>query len=161
MPTKIKRPGIGRKLKHIDLEVTRECNLRCRHCSASSKKRGLELSENQIKEILEQARGLGLEKVGLTGGEPFLVREKIKNIGNFAVNELKTPIHIHSNGTKITKQDAEWIKNIDAEITVPLYGNIASIHEKITDVEGRSSKLAEDLIILSMLERMFAFIWCQ
>ncbi len=126
----------GRRLKHIDLEVTRVCNLKCAHCSASSKTRGTELSIEQIKEILQQAKNIGLEKLGLTGGEPFLVRDKLKEIGDFSVKELGIPIHIHSNGTVITRQDAHWIRELDAEITIPLYGSIPSIHDKITKIDG-------------------------
>jgi radical SAM protein with 4Fe4S-binding SPASM domain len=90
------------------------------------------MSVEQIKKILRQAKSMGLEKIGLTGGEPFLNRRKLKALANFAVNEMKIPIHIHSNGTEISKQDAKWIKSIDAEITIPLYGNTASIHNSIT-----------------------------
>lgn len=90
------------------------------------------MTVKQVKKLLRQAKIMGLKKLGLTGGEPFLNRKKLKAIADFAVHDLKIPIHIHSNGTKITEQDADWIKSIDAEITIPIYGNKASIHNSIT-----------------------------
>lgn len=126
----------SRRLAHVDLEITRECNLECIHCSASSKNRGEEMSIDMIEKILEEVKKIGLQKVGLTGGEPFLNRDKLIKIGNFTCNNLNIPIHIHSNGTKITTQDAEWIKNLDAEISIPIYGNNSKLHDSITGRTG-------------------------
>jgi radical SAM protein with 4Fe4S-binding SPASM domain len=89
-----------------------------------------------IEKMLVEARSMGLETAGLTGGEPFLSRERLTRIGSFCRDELHIPIHIHSNGTRITKQDAEWIKHKGAEITVPLYGSSATIHDRITNIRG-------------------------
>jgi len=125
-----------RKLAHIDLEITRRCNLNCVHCSAASKNRGEEMPVQSIEKTLEEAKSMGLEKVGLTGGEPFLNKEKLMRIGNFCRDDLLVPIHIHSNGTKITAQDAEWIKQTNAEITIPFYGDSATIHDGITNTKG-------------------------
>jgi radical SAM protein with 4Fe4S-binding SPASM domain len=125
-----------RKLAHIDLEVTRKCNLSCIHCSASEKERGEEMPIKTVKKLLKEAISIGLERVGLTGGEPFLCKEKLMQIGNFCRNELNIPIHIHSNGTRITSQEAEWIRQTDAEITIPFYGDTATIHDSITNKKG-------------------------
>lgn len=125
-------PDARRGLSHIDLEITRKCNLKCIHCSAASKTRGEEMSVDFVKKTLREAKSMGLEKVGLTGGEPFLNREKLMKIGSFCREELGVPIHIHSNGTLISEQDAEWIKRMEAEITIAVYGNTATIHDAIT-----------------------------
>jgi radical SAM protein with 4Fe4S-binding SPASM domain len=122
----------NKKLTHIDFEVTRDCNLHCIHCSAAHKGRGKELSVSTVKKILQEAKSMGLKKVGLTGGEPFRNRERLMQIADFCRNKLSVPIHIHSNGTLITEQDAKWIRRIDAEITIALYGSTSSIHENIT-----------------------------
>lgn len=126
----------GRKLSHIDLEITRRCNLNCVHCSAAYKNRGSEMSVAAIEDMLKEAKSMGLEKVGLTGGEPFLDRERLIEVGKFCTEELQVPIHIHSNGTCITTQDALWIKQIDGEITIAFYGENSSSHEKITRTPG-------------------------
>ena len=131
-----------KRLAHIDLEVTRECNLNCIHCSAASKDRGKEMPVDFVKKTLEEAKSMGLEKVGLTGGEPFLDREKLMQIASFCRTELNIPIHIHSNGTLISKKDAKWIKHMEAEITIAFYGNTASIHDGIT---GKKSSFSHTL----------------
>jgi radical SAM additional 4Fe4S-binding domain len=92
-----------------------------------------------IKQLLTEGKTMGVQKVGLTGGEPFLSRRKLRILGNFSVNELGIPIHIHSNGTLISKSDAKWVKKVGAEITIPIYSDNPSIHEKITNVKGSFS----------------------
>jgi len=137
--------NINRCLTHIDLEVTRKCNLNCVHCSAASIDRGKEMSFETIKRLLTEGKSMGVNKVGLTGGEPFLNRQNLYSLGDFCVNALGIPIHIHSNGTQITKQDAEWIKKIGAEITIPFYSDDSIIHDKITQSSGSFSSTLSGL----------------
>lgn len=136
---------VNRRLAHVDLEVTRQCNLRCVHCSASSKNRGKEMSLNTAKRILQEAKSMGLQKVGLTGGEPLLNRKRLMHIANFCINELNIPVHIHSNGTLISKKDAKWIKQIKAEISIAFYGSTALIHDTITGRKGSFSSTLSGL----------------
>jgi radical SAM protein with 4Fe4S-binding SPASM domain len=89
-----------------------------------------------IEKILKEAKRIGLQKVGLTGGEPFLERDRLIEIGSFVYSNLNLPIHIHSNGTVLSTQDAEWIKKLDAEITLPMYGNTSELHDNITGRKG-------------------------
>jgi len=137
-------------LTHIDLEVTRDCNLNCVHCSAVANSRGKEMSIETIKRLLNEGKIMGVKKVGLTGGEPFLNREKLYNLGDFCVNELGIPIHIHSNGTQITEQDADWVKRVNAEISIPFYSDDPIKHDKITKNNGSFS------LTLSGLKKLVA-----
>lgn len=125
-----------RKLTHIDLEVTRQCNLHCIHCSASEQNRGDEMPMSQIENFLIDSKQLGLEKIGLTGGEPFLNRTRLMEISNFITKKLCVPIHIHSNGTLISESDAKWMKRNNVQITVSFYGGNSEIHDSITRVKG-------------------------
>lgn len=134
-----------RRLEHVDLEVTRRCNLHCVHCSAYSKERGEEMSLKTIKRVLREAKSMGLQRVGLTGGEPFLDRKRFVQIANFCTNELNIPVHIHSNGTLISKRDAKWVKQIKAEISISFYGNTTTIHDAITGKSGSFSSTLSGL----------------
>jgi len=103
------------------------------------------MSVEFVKKTLQEAKSMGLEKVGLTGGEPFLNREKLMQIAGFCRTELNTPIHIHSNGTLISKEDAKWIKHMEAEITIAFYGNTSLIHDNITGKKGSFSSTVSGL----------------
>lgn len=130
------RPSIDRKLEHIDVELTRRCNLKCIHCSAALFNTSHELSVDEIKTMLQEAQSLGLEKVGFTGGEPFLRKKKLMELMRFSRNELDTPIHVHTNGTLISSRDAKEIKQLEAEVTISLYGSTSKTHDAITGING-------------------------
>jgi MoaA/NifB/PqqE/SkfB family radical SAM enzyme len=57
----------------VQVHLTRNCNLRCRHCYSESgpgKFSGLQL--NALVNFLEWTHSLGYRKLALSGGEPFL-----------------------------------------------------------------------------------------
>jgi radical SAM protein with 4Fe4S-binding SPASM domain len=127
-----------RKLQHVDIELTKKCNLDCVHCSARASKnvRNDELSVDEIERLLGEAKSLGLESVGLTGGEPFFHRDKLMKVLDFCHYDLKVPVHVHTNGILIDCKDMEKISAIVSEITVALYGSNPRTHDSITQVEG-------------------------
>jgi radical SAM protein with 4Fe4S-binding SPASM domain len=133
------------KLTHIDLEVTRKCNLNCIHCSASSRTRGQTMSLSVLKNVLSDAKSMGVEKIGLTGGEPFLDLETLTAVGDFCTKTLSIPIHIHSNGTQITRQNADWVREVEAEITIALYGPNSEVHDVLTRTTGSFSSTMRGL----------------
>jgi radical SAM protein with 4Fe4S-binding SPASM domain len=125
-------------LEHIDIELTKQCNLECIHCSARGGQKTLnhELSLNEIENLLYEAKSLGLKTVGLTGGEPFLCKKKLMKVIDFCSDELKTSIHIHTNGILISSEDAKKVSESVSEITVALYGSNAKTHDSVTRVES-------------------------
>ena len=72
------------RLEHIDIEITRDCNLDCYHCSAGTKRTGKKITRKEIKDILSEAKSLGLKKVGFTGVEPLKYLLDLQDITHFA-----------------------------------------------------------------------------
>jgi hypothetical protein len=56
--------------KEVLLSLTTQCNLRCEHCDIEQKP-GI-LNKKAALEFLAAASSSGIERVGFTGGEPFL-----------------------------------------------------------------------------------------
>ena len=63
------------------ISVTRRCNLRCAGCfvHAHGRPAGQEMSEQELRNVVAQARDLGVSMVALAGGEP-LTRPEILDI---------------------------------------------------------------------------------
>lgn len=135
-----------RKLTHIDVEITKNCNLRCVHCSARSNVAGRELSLNEIKTVLNNASSLGLENVGFTGGEPLLRRNKLMALLEYCKHDLDLKTHLHTNGTLIKLEDAAIMAKFVNETTIPFLGSNPKTHDKITLVAG-SFKAAEEGLV--------------
>ena len=66
--------GIKRGFRIIDLAVTYQCNLACKHCSALVLDQGKPvMTLENYRHIVEQAKALDVLSWNITGGEPLLV----------------------------------------------------------------------------------------
>ncbi len=73
------RDTFNRKIDYIRVSVTDRCNLRCMYCVPASPPPCLKpsriLKTEKLLQFLRIARGHGLKKVRLTGGEPLLRKD--------------------------------------------------------------------------------------
>jgi cyclic pyranopterin phosphate synthase len=70
---------LGRELKDLRVSVTDRCNFRCQFCMPEGEnyeffRREEILSFEEVARVVRIAKGLGVKKVRLTGGEPLLRR---------------------------------------------------------------------------------------
>lgn len=87
----------------VTTQITWRCDIRCAHCNQDHLKVDLDykLFENFLSWVKDN---IGLDEIGITGGEPFLKRELIESISAFA-NENNLPFSIITNG--------RWAKEFD------------------------------------------------
>ncbi len=126
----------GYVLEHIDIEVNHRCNLACRHCSAQAVRRKSvnELTADEIKGILSRAKSMGLRKIGLTGGEPLFDVAKLESIAKFCVDDLRIPLHTHTNGTLVTEEMCRsgGVLTLFESVSVTFLGGDAPTHDYMT-----------------------------
>jgi radical SAM protein with 4Fe4S-binding SPASM domain len=108
--------------------ITGKCNLNCKYCYASPYD-AINLEDEKIKHILFDALNLGTKHVILSGGEPFL-HPGIYGLIKYA-NNIGLKIHITSNGTLIDDTNVEFLKSVDAMVTISLDGSCAEINDPI------------------------------
>ncbi|HGY57413.1 MAG TPA: GTP 3',8-cyclase MoaA [Caldithrix abyssi] len=95
----------GRKLDYLRLALTDRCNLRCRYCMPEEGIAPVNhsdiLSFEEMFRLVRVLAGLGVKKVRLTGGEPFVRKGALQFIRN--INALKDiqSVHITTNGVLI------------------------------------------------------------
>ena len=93
--------------KFIAWDCSRRCNLNCQHCGAKKEKYDIstELTLEQVKKFLKEAREYGVTDFSVTGGEPLLrkdifeIFEYAKQLGfitgmstnGFFVNDINAP----------------------------------------------------------------------
>ena len=91
----------------IQIPLTNRCNLQCKMCSIKHSQEDRELTASEIKQILLQAKDMGVKEAILTGGEPFL-KDHIFEIGLFCKdNDIRSVVT--TNGTRIDTVMAEKI----------------------------------------------------
>jgi MoaA/NifB/PqqE/SkfB family radical SAM enzyme len=95
--------GEGRIGERVWLYSNYHCNLRCRYCLTESApgvaRRSLEAGE--MIEVADQARALGFRALGVTGGEPFLIREMPELLAELA---RRLPVLVLSNATLFSQK---------------------------------------------------------
>lgn len=99
--------SFGRQITYLRLAVTDRCNLRCQYCMPAH---GIDivprqelLSYKEMYRITRVLSELGVNKVRLTGGEPFVRKDFIDFLEMLSFNDKLKEINITTNGALITK----------------------------------------------------------
>ncbi len=128
-------------LNSIYLYLTDRCNLRCRHCwieplyYEGRKDDSTEFDLKFLKKAIEDAKEIGLNRVKLTGGEPFLRRDILDIIAYLHAQNIT--VDIETNGTLIDKEICAVLKaNGVNQVSVSLDSMTAEQHETFRGVKG-------------------------
>lgn len=117
--------NFGRQINYVRLAITDRCNLRCQYCMPAH---GIEivprkelLTYKEMYRIIRVLTELGVDKVRLTGGEPFVRRDFVNFLEMLSYNDLLKDINITTNGALISKhierlEKISKIKNINLSI---------------------------------------------
>ena len=105
----------------VFFDITQYCNGECKYCFTNSvklsRKCNKELTTDEIIDVLNDLYKIGIKKVSIGGGEPFLknIEEIIEKINK----EIK--VSITSNGTILSKKFLEQFKlNKNIKLTISL-----------------------------------------
>lgn len=128
-------------LTALDFELTERCNNNCIHCyinqpvdhEDSIKK---ELSTQEIKNIINDAEGLGCLTIKFTGGEPLL-REDFEDI-YIHTRRLGIKVILFTNATLITPRIASLFAKLPPleKIEISFYGLQKSSYEAVSRTPG-------------------------
>ena len=106
--------SIGRKIDCLRISITDRCNLRCIYCMPDS---GIVLKPykeilrfEEIKEIVKVFISLGINKIKITGGEPFIRKGIIEFIKSITALKGLADVSITTNGIML-KEYAARLKN--------------------------------------------------
>ena len=117
--------SFGRQINYVRLAVTDRCNLRCQYCMPAH---GIEIAPRaelltfkEMYRIIRVLTELGVDKIRLTGGEPFVRKDFIKFLEMLSFNDLLKTINITTNGAMILKhiptlESMEKVQNINLSI---------------------------------------------
>ena len=119
------------------LDLTYRCNNNCRHCwlwlPTDAAQGGEELSFDEIRRIVDEARRMGCQAWGLSGGEPLL-RPDFAEILDY-ISRKSVHYKLNTNGTLITPAIARLLTRPGNKM-VALYGATAEVHDHVTRTPG-------------------------
>jgi uncharacterized radical SAM superfamily Fe-S cluster-containing enzyme len=116
--------GIKDMPKEIVIEVTDKCNLQCKMCfnqqeyNLSCRNTRMEMSTQEIMGVISKIKGMGIEIVRFSGGEPLL-REDLLPIAKFA-RGLGLRVWLNTNATLACSKGVP--KNLFENVLVSLNG---------------------------------------
>lgn len=99
--------GPAPSLRYLELQLTRRCNLACRHCYLGAP-RPLEIALDDALTIVREFEEMGGLRLLISGGEPLLyphLREFIEQTDRLNIRRV-----LLTNGTLITPRNAPWLR---------------------------------------------------
>lgn len=128
------------------IELTYKCNLACKYCNMINSKSD-ELSTENIKDLVDQLRDLGVIKLSLTGGEIFL-RKDIFEIIDYCANKGFVLI-LQSNGILIDDEIINFLKKYkNILLKISFHSVDSEKFDDFTQVNNSYDLLIEKLNIL-------------
>ena len=116
--------------------MTKACNLKCRHCyaQATAGPAENELSTGEAKAMIDDLARFGAPVILFSGGEP-LVRPDLPELARYAVAKGLRAV-ISTNGTLITKDVAKELKDIGLSYVGVSLDGMPEVHDKFRGVKG-------------------------
>lgn len=127
----------------ISWNVTRACNLKCKHCYRDAgKKDPNELTTQEASGLLDEISCAGFKIIVFSGGEPLL-RKDIYELISYAAKLGLRPV-LGSNGTLIDKKTAKMLKDVGLmRAGISLDSVESQIHDDFRQIKGSWQKSVE------------------
>ena len=123
------------------VELTYGCNLKCVHCYNPKDINNVQIDIDKMKEIIDQAREIGVFKVVFSGGECTLHKDFVE-ILEYARNK-RMSVEIFTNGQTLydnPKLLERIINSYPYRVGLSMYSLNEDTHEKVTSVKGSHNK---------------------
>lgn len=150
----------------VYLSITNRCNLKCKHCVASSVDSNGEdpLNTDDWKNIINQVAKLAPEQITFTGGEPMLRNDFVELLKYTNEQCRGTKIVLSTNGLLINEKNVKDIVDNVATISISLDGydeescakvRGKGIYQKVIEGIKKIQANGYSKISLSMLESAY------
>ena len=144
-PEEIAETRARKGLLSMELELSRECNLRCVYCYASSGKAlHNELTREEIASALDQAIALGARRIiVIGGGEPLLYPGVMDIMRGLRARGIA--VDLFTNGTLITPAVARELFQMGVSPVVKLNSMREEVQDALAAVPGTFRAIQEGL----------------
>ena len=132
----------------MNLMITGKCNLNCLHCFNAKDNAPLntELSYEQVLDVLDQAKSIGVLSFTITGGEPLVHRRFLDIIKAIYERDMNV-FELNTNGLLINQEMLDFLKEIGCKPLIKIsfdgvgYHNWIRQHPKAEELTIKAIKL--------------------
>lgn len=157
------------KLNQIILEITNNCNLGCKYCSASGEYADhkchtnndmtIETAKKAVDFFIENNKNAQYHFIGFYGGEPLLRFDLIKEVVKFVKNKtnLDYTFSLTTNGTLFNKEIVSFFVKNDISILISLDGP-KDLHDRyrvFKDGKGTFDTIIENLKMIKKYDKKY------
>lgn len=133
---------------HIYIELTNQCNLRCKHCYLAASPQGKHtLAAALVRRALNEFASIGGLSVAFSGGEPLLHPEWLSLVKHARAINLNTVVV--TNGSLLDGDTISFFKQLDVTVALSIDGARETTHDSIRGSGSFS-------MALSVLDRLAA-----
>lgn len=132
-------------------EITKSCNLRCKHClSSSGRSETGELTTEEVKEAIDLFADKKIFYINFTGGEPLL-RTDIFELLNYA-SSRKISVDLSTNGILLDEKMVELLHGTNVfQVQISIDG-INGSHDHFRGVDGSFQQALKAIKLLNEAE---------
>ena len=135
------------RLLSMEIEFSRVCNFRCSYCYVPGQHANPdELSRDEIKDVIRQAKELGARKIIILGGEPSIyphLQEMLRFLGKEGLE-----IEMFTNGSGIDPELAAVLAEEKARVVLKLNSRNEEIQDRLAGKKGASRIIHRALDVL-------------
>lgn len=144
----------GNKLQDLHLEITSRCNMRCLHCyQGDCYPISNNLTLQEIKNVISEAKKMGVENIAISGGEPLLLIEQLDEIIRCIEDNCMRFSALFTNGLLVDKKLANIILTCRSKPTI--FVSLDSITPEGMKFRGINNKQKKSLkTILSNIKKL-------
>ncbi len=140
----IRAAAAADRLLSMEIEFSRECNFRCAYCYLEDRTAAAgEMSRQEIKEVILQARELGARKIIILGGEPSIYPHLIEMLG--FLGALGLEVELFTNGSGVTDELARVLAEERVRVVVKLNSRDAAVQDRLAGKKGAFAIIGQAL----------------
>jgi MoaA/NifB/PqqE/SkfB family radical SAM enzyme len=128
----MKGGSMGTNLELLELEVTGQCQLECRHCYANSGPRGThgEMAVGDWLRVIDQAACMGVKRIQMIGGEPTLYPGTPTLVRNALAQGME--VEVYSNLVNVTPDMWELFWSPGVRLATSYYSDDPDAHNAVS-----------------------------
>jgi radical SAM protein with 4Fe4S-binding SPASM domain len=138
----IEHTAKSNRLLSMEIEFSLRCNLRCQYCYVPDEKNlENELTREEIRDTILQAKALGARKIIVLGGEPMVYPHIMEMLEFIKENGLN--IELFTNGSKITPDIARRLFALDTFVVLKMNSRVENIQDALSGKQGAYKNIQE------------------
>lgn len=130
------------RLLSMEIELSLRCNFRCKYCYVEqTSDTSRELTPEEIRNTILQAKELGARKIIVLGGEP-MIYPRIMEMLTF-IREQGMAAEMFTNGTNVTPEAARRLLTLGVQVVLKMNSFDEHIQDELAGVKGAHKTIQE------------------